>query len=187
MHSRPFRHTPTALHHRPPTAPSPSQFPLHRLLPALLPILPLLPLPALSAAAAEALPPTPAAGDTSFSERLLGTAVLALLIYATLGAIVITAHNVWVSRNAKREARLLKELVRRNPGRKTLSDGTLTLDEIRHIARGNLDSPKLFGTAAAASGNRESRRLGKKAKARDNAASKRRPDGDGDADGDPRK
>lgn len=131
---------------------------LHALVPALLTGA----LPALSEAEAFV---SDAEADSSQVARILGATVLGLLVYATVGAIILSINSAWVAQNDRREKRLIEELLRENPRRKTLSDGTLTLAEIRDIARGKKRSPKMPPPPAA--GNRESRRIERKRQERE--------------------
>lgn len=95
-----------------------------------------------------------AAQDDTLVSRVLGTAVLVMLVYASVGAIILSINSFWERRNDKREREMIQQKLREIPGRKTMTDDG---PPVKTATGKVVPGPPL-------SGNRESRRIEKKMK-----------------------
>lgn len=96
--------------------------------------------------------------------HVLGTVVLVLIVYATVGVIILTINNFITNQNDKRERAEIMRILEANPGLKVLSEAK----------KGAPPKTGSKSNVASGTGNRQQRRLEAKAKEREEREQKRR-------------
>ncbi|CAN8065991.1 unnamed protein product [Agarophyton chilense] len=98
-------------------------------------------------------------------DRILGTTVIVLLVYVTIGAIIITIDGIIIRRNDKREREWVRKRVEGEPYPKTIWSPEIDTEF----------PPKSTSGASSTAGlNREQRRIEKKIQTKEEKEKKRR-------------
>eukprot|EP00177_Eucheuma_denticulatum_P007655 GFKZ01013925.1.p1 GENE.GFKZ01013925.1~~GFKZ01013925.1.p1 ORF type:complete len:300 (+),score=35.73 GFKZ01013925.1:129-1028(+) len=125
---------------------------------------------------------TPATGTSSvntFPENdaltnVLSTSVVVLLVYVTVGVLILTIRNFYANRNNERHLAVLNQLIKENPGSKTLFDSYDDIEQVKQLLKQKPGPSSKSNPLPRPGGNREFRRIEKKVRNKELRAEKRK-------------